>query len=175
MPTFNSDTVHGLSADVYYNSVAVRTAGDITITISPEVLELTANDEGMFNPVNAMRRGETVTVGVPISDATGLATVSAITLPFSSTVTGASGVEVLLPKSVPGDDYLSKTQELRVVARDGSATWIFGAAVVTELDDLTLSEENQNVWGATFRCFNTTVSGVETPYRVISGSVITGP
>lgn len=175
MPTFNSDTVHGLSADVYYNSVAVRTAGDITITISPEVLELTANDEGMFNPVNVMRRGETVTVGVPISDATGLATVSAITLPFSSVVTGASGDEVLLPKSVPGDDYLSKSQELRVVARDGSATWIFGAAVVTELDDLTLSEENQNVWGATFRCFNTTVSGVETPYRVISGAVITGP
>ena len=82
---------------------------------------------------------------------------------------------MLLPKSQPGDDYLSKAQELRVVARDGSATWIFGAAVCTELDDLTLSEENQNIWGATFRCFNTTVSGVETPYRVISGAVITGP
>jgi len=175
MPTFATDTVHGLSADVYYDSVAVRTAGEITIQITPEVLELTANDEGMFNPVNVMRRGETVMVGIPIADVTGLATVSAITLPFSSTVSGASGTEVLLPKSSPGDDYLSKAKELRIVARDGSATWIFPKAVCTELDDLTLSEENQNIWGATFRCFNSTVSGVETPYRVISGSVVTGP
>lgn len=172
---FATTTVHGLSADVYYNSVAVRTAGDITITITPEILDLTANDEGMFNPVNSMRRGETVTVGIPVSDSTGLATVSAIMQPFSSTVSGDSGIEVLLPKSVPGDDYLSKAKELRVVARDGSATWIFPKAVATELDDLTLSEENQNIWQATFRCFNSTVSGVETPYRVISGSVVTGP
>lgn len=175
MPTFATDTVHGLSADVYYDSVAVRTAGDVTISITPEVLELTANDEGMFNPVNVLRRGETVTVGVPLSDVTGLTTISGIALPFSSNVTGASGVEVLLPKSVPGDDYLSKAKELRLVARDGSATFIFPLAVVAELDDLALSEENQAVWGATFRCFNSTVSGVETPLRVISGSVITGP
>jgi hypothetical protein len=175
MPTFATDTVHGLSADVYYDSVAVRTAGDVTISISPEVLELTANDEGMFNPVNVLRRGETVTVGVPIADVTGLATISGITLPFASTVSGASGIEVLLPKSVPGDDYLSKAKELRVVARDGSATFIFPKAVVSELDDLALSEENQAVWGATFRCFNSTVSGVETPLRVLSGSVVTGP
>jgi len=175
MPTFNPDTVHGLSADVYFDSVAVRTAGDVTISVTPEVLELTANDEGMFNPVNVLRRGETVTVGVPLADVTGLGTISGITLPFSSTVSGASGVEVLLPKSQPGDDYLSKAKELRVVARDGSATFIFPKAVVSELDDLALSEENQAIWGATFRCFNSTVSGVETPMRVISGSVITGP
>jgi hypothetical protein len=175
MPSFNTNTVHGLSADVYYDSVAVRTAGDVTLSISPEVLELTANDEGMFNPVNVMRRGETVTVGVPLADATGLGTISGIVLPFASTVSGASGIEVLLPKSVPGDDYLSKAKELRLVARDGSATFIFPKAVVTELDDLTLSEEGQVIWGATFRCFNSTVSGVETPVRVLSGSVITGP
>jgi hypothetical protein len=175
MPSFANDTVHGLSADVYYDSVAVRTQGDVTISLAPEVLELTANDEGGFNPVNILRRGESVTVGVPIADATGLATVSGIVLPFSSTVSGASGVEVLLPKSVPGDDYLSKAKELRLVARDGSATFIFPKAVCTELDDLALSEENQTVWGATFRCFNDTVSGVETPLRVLSGSVVTGP
>jgi hypothetical protein len=175
MPSFPTDTVHGLSADVYYDSVAVRSAGEITISVAPEVLELTANDEGMFNPVNVMRRGESITVGVPLSDVTGLATISGIALPFASTVSGASGTEVLLPKSVPGDDYLSKAKELRLVARDGSATFIFPKAVVTALDDLALSEEAQNIWGATFRCFMSTVSGVETPVRVLSGSVVTGP
>lgn len=175
MPTFATDTVHGLSADVYYDSVAVRTHGDITLSINPEALELTANDEGGFNPVNVLRRGETVTVGVPIADVTGLATVSGILLPFSSTVSGASGTEVLLPKSVPGDDYLSKAKELRLVLRDGSATFIFPKAVCTNLDDLNLSEGNQAVWGATFRCFNDTVSGVSTPLRVLSGQVVTGP
>ena len=175
MPSFSTDTVHGLSADVYYDSVAVRTQGDITLSISPEVLDLTANDEGGFNPVNVLRRGEAVTVGVPLADATGLSAISGIVLPFSSTVSGASGVEVLLPKSQPGDDYLSQAKELRLVARDGSATFIFPKAVVTALDDLALSEENQNVWGATFRCFMDTVSGVETPVRVLSGSVVTGP
>ena len=175
MPSFATDTVHGLSADVYYDSVAVRSQGDVTISVAPEVLELTANDEGGFNPVNILRRGESITVGIPLADVTGLSTISGIILPFSSTVSGASGTEVLLPKSVPGDDYLSKAKELRLVARDGSATFIFPKAVVTELDDLALSEENQNVWGATFRCFNSTVSGVETPVRVLSGSVVTGP
>jgi hypothetical protein len=106
---------------------------------------------------------------------TGLGTISGIMLPFSSTVSGASGIEVLLPKSVPGDNYLAQAKELRVVARDGSATFIFPLAVVTALDDLALSEENQNVWGATFQCFNSTISGVETPVRVLSGSVVTGP
>jgi hypothetical protein len=175
MPTFATDTVHGLSADVYYDSVAVRTQGDITISVAPEILELTANDEGGFNPVNVLRRGEAITVGVPCADVTGLGTISGIMLPFSSTVSGASGIEVLLPKSVPGDNYLAQAKELRVVARDGSATFIFPLAVVTALDDLALSEENQNVWGATFQCFNSTISGVETPVRVLSGSVVTGP
>lgn len=175
MVSFATDTVHGLSADVYYDSVAVRTQGDISISVSPEILNLTANDEGGFGPVRALRRGESITVDIPISNVGGLATLSGIILPFSSTVSGASGTEVLLPKATPGDDYLDKAKELRVVTRDGSATWIFPKAVVTELDDLALSEENQNVWSATFQCFNDTVSGVETPLRVLSGSVITGP
>lgn len=172
---FTSDQVKGLSADVYFEGAAVRIFGDVTLAIAPEVLNLTANDEGGFNPVRALRRGESVTVGVPIADTTGLATVSGIVLPFSSNVSGDSGIEVLLPKSQPGDDYLDQAGELRLVTRDGSATFIFPKAVVTAIDDLALSEENQQVWGVTFQCFNDTVSGVETPLRVLSGSVVTGP
>jgi hypothetical protein len=175
MPTFATDTVHGLSADVYYNSVAVRVFGNIVLSVANQILDLTANDEGNVNPVNALRRGDTVQVTVPIADAAGLGTISGIVLPFASTVSGDSGVEVLLPKAVPGDDFLSKAQELRLVLRDGTATWIFPAAVVTEVQDLTLSEENQMVQGAVFTCYRSTVSGVETPLRVISGSVVTGP
>lgn len=172
---FASDTVHGLSADVYYKSSQIRVFGEVTVGVALEVLELTANDEGAFNPVNVLRRGEGVTVGIPIASTTNLATISGVILPFSSNVSGASGIEVLLPKSSPGDDYLSQAGELRLVARDGSATFIFPSAVVTELDDLGMAEDAQQVWGVTFRCFNATVSGVETPLRVISGSVVTGP
>lgn len=172
---FASSTVHGLSADVYFKSAQVRIFGEITLAISPEVLDLTANDEGGFNPIRALRRGESVQVGIPIADTTGLATVSGIVLPFASNVSGVSGIEVLLPKSQPGDDYLDKAGELRLVTRDGSATFIFPKAVVTEIDDLGMSEDAQQVWGVTFRCFNSTVSGVETPLRVLSGSVVTGP
>lgn len=172
---FQSDTVHGLSADVYFNSVQIRVFGEVVIGIAPEVLDLTANDEGAFNPVNVLRRGEGVTVGIPLADTQGLPTVSGIILPFSSNVSGASGIEVLLPKAQPGDNYLDKAQELRLVARDGSATWIFPLAAATELEELTMAEDAQQVWVATMRCFNATVSGVETPLRLLSGAVVTGP
>lgn len=172
---FASDTVHGLSADVYFGGTALRVFGEITVSVTPSTLPLTANDEGAFNPVAILRRGETVTVGVPVADTQGLATISGVVLPFSSTISGASGIEVVLPKAVPGDNYLDKAAELRLVLRDGSTTWIFPSAVAVELDDLSLSEEAQQVWVATFQAFNTTVSGVETPYRVVSGSHVTGP
>jgi hypothetical protein len=100
--------------------------------------------------------------------------ISGIVHPFSSTVSGVSGTEVLLPKAAPGDGYLAKALELRLVTRDGSATWIFPKAVVTAIVDLTLSEENQMVQGVTFTCFRTTISGVESPFKIISGSVPTG-
>lgn len=172
---FASDTVHGLSADVYYNSVALRVFGDITFAVSQEVLNLTANDEGNVNPVDVLRRGDVTTIAVPVSDTTGLATISGVLLPFATSVSGASGVEVMLPKAVPGDSFLDKAKELRLVLRDGSATIIAPKAVAVELAELTLSEENQQVWVATFTCYRTTVSGVETPWRIISGAVVTGP
>lgn len=172
---FASDTVHGLSADVYYNSVQRRVFGDVIVSIGQEILDLTANDEGNVEPVDVLRRGDRVRVTVPLADATGLATVSGVVLPFSSTVSGDSGIEVLLPKAAPGDSFLDEALELRLVARDGSATFIFPKAVVTEVADLTLSEENQMVQGVTFTCFRDTVSGVETPVRMISGAVVTGP
>jgi hypothetical protein len=175
MPSFQSDTVHGLSADVYFNSVPLRVFGDITFAVSQEVLALTANDEGNVNPVDVLRRGDVTTVTIPVSNTTGLAVISGVLLPFASTVSGVSGMEVMLPKAQPGDSFLSKAQELRLVLRDGSATIICGAAVVTELAELTLAEESQQAWAATFTCYRTTVSGVETPWRIISGSVITGP
>jgi hypothetical protein len=172
---FASDTVHGLSADVYYNSVQERVFGDVIISTALETLPLTANDEGNVNPVEVLRRGETVLVTVPFSDAFGLALISGVVQPFSTTVSGVSGVEVLLPKAAPGDSFVTEAKELRLVARDGSVTWIFPSAAVTEIADLTLSEESQVVQAVTFTCFRSTVSGVETPFRIISGSIITGP
>lgn len=175
MPTFASDTVHGLSADVYVGGTAQRVFGDIVVSVANEILNLTANDEGNANPVDVLRRGETVTVTCPLADATGLGTISGVVLPFATSVSGDSGVEVLLPKAAPGDSFLDQAVELRLVLRDGSATYIFPKAAVTEVQDLTMSEENQMVQGVVFTCYRTTVSGVETPLRVISGSVVTGP
>ncbi len=175
MPSFQSDTVHGLSADVYYNSVPLRVFGDITFAVTQETLPLTANDEGNVNPVDVLRRGDVTTITVPVSNTTGLSVISGVLLPFASTVVGASGAEVMLPKAQPGDSFLDKAQELRLVLRDGSATIIAPVSVVTELAELTLSEENQQAWAATFTCYRSLVSGVETPWRIISGSVVTGP
>lgn len=175
MPNFSTDAVHGLSADVYFNSVARRVFGDVVVSVANEILNLTANDEGNVNPVDTLRRGETLTVTVPLADATGLGTISGVVFPFATSVSGDSGVEVLLPKAAPGDSYQQQAQELRLVCRDGSATYIFPLAAVTEIQDLTMSEENQMVQGVVFTCYRTTVSGVETPVRVISGAVITGP
>jgi len=174
MPSFNSNTVHGLSADVYVSSGAVRVFGDVVLATALEKLDLTANDEGNVNPVQVLRRGETVTVTVPLADATGLATISGIVHPFATSVSGVSGVEVLLPKAQPGDDYLSEAQELRLVLRDGSATYIFPKAVVTEIGDLVMSEENQMVQPVTFTCFRVSISGVESPFKIISGTVVSG-
>ncbi len=169
---FPTDTVHGLSADVYYGGSAVRVFGEIALSIAPEVLALTANDEGNFNPVRILRRGETVTIGVPVADTLGLPTMSGVLMPFAEALitSGALSGAIVLPKSQPGDDYLDHADELRLVARDGSATFVFPAAVATELDELTLSEEAQQAWLATFTAFNSTVSGVETPFYVLSGS-----
>lgn len=175
MPTFASDTVHGLSCDVYVATVAKRVFGDVSVAITQETLPLTANDEGNVNPVNVLRRGDLTTVTVPFAESSNLATLSGVILPFSSTTAGASGTEVLLPKAAAGDDFLAKAAELRLVLRDASATWIFPTAVVTEIGELTLSEENQTVFPATFTCYRSTFSGVETPFRVISGAHITGP
>lgn len=171
--SFASNTVHGLSADVYFKSVQVRVFGDVTLTVDPSVVELTANDEGNFNPIAILRRGEKVTIGVPVADTQGFATLSGVLFPFSIAMSGVSGAlsgSIVLPKSVPGDNYLNKAGELRLVLRDGSATWVFPSAVPTALEDLALSEENQQVWGATFTAFNTTVSGYTTPFYVLSGS-----
>jgi hypothetical protein len=177
MPTFPSNTVHGLSADVYFKGVAVRVLGDVTINIEPEVLELTANDEGAFNPVDVFRRGDSVTVGIPVADTMGLDTLSGVLLPFGTlTVISGAVSGIALPKPVPGQSLLSKAGELRLVARDGSATWVFPSGVCFALEELAMSEENQQVWAATFRCFNATISGgVVTPFYVLSGSYTTGP
>ena len=172
---FATNTVHGLSADVYFNSIQARVFGDVVISVAQENLPLTANDEGNVNPVEVLRRGETVSVTVPLADAAGLPTISGIVFPFSTAAASASGTMVLLPKAAPGDSVLAKGQELRLVSRDGTVTWIFPKATVTEIADLALSEENQMVQAVTFTCFRTTVSGVETPFKIISGSVVTGP
>jgi hypothetical protein len=174
VPAFASTTVHGLSCDVYYNSVAVRVFGDVVIGQAIESLPLTANDEGNLNPVDTLRRGETVTVTVPIADATGLATISGVYQPFSTTISHASGSSLVLPKAQPGDSFLDVAKELRLVLRDGSATYIFPKAAPTAIQDLTMSEENQMVQGVVFSCYRSTISGVETPYRIYSGSVVTG-
>jgi len=174
MPTFPSDTVHGLSADVYFGGVALRVFGDIVVSTELSILELTANDEGNINPVDVLRRGDVTRVTVPLADATGFATISGVILPFSTVVSGVSGFEILVPKAQPGDSYLDQADELRLVLRDGSMTLIAPNAVVTAVEDLTLSEENQMVWAATFTLFRTPISGVESPYKLISGSVVTG-
>jgi hypothetical protein len=116
---------------------------------------------------------------VPVADATGLFTTSAVVNPFASGVVSASGTTsgltmVLLPKAVPGDNYLAKAGELRLVLRDGSQTRIYPKACVTEIVDLTLSEENQMVQGAVFQAYRVLVSGVETPFVAVSGSIISG-
>jgi hypothetical protein len=185
MPTFTSTTVHGLSADLYFGTAgtptAHRTVGDITISVTQEQLPLTANDEGMVNPIQNLRRGEVVTVTAPLGDSTRVETLSGLIYPFASGSTTSGGVPVVgLPKSVPGDDYLSKAQELRLVLRDGSSTWVFPSGVITELAELALSEENQNVYAATFTCYNATLtlsgglSGTVSPFFILSGSHPTG-
>lgn len=179
MSTFATNTVHGLSADVYFNAsgaspTQLRVFGDIVLGMALEALNLTANDEGNVNPVEVLRRGETVTVVVPLSDATARSIVSGVVLPFSSNVSGVSGFWTGLPKAAPGDSFLNKAQELRLVTRDGSATWIFPKAVVTAIEDLTMSEENQMVQGVTFTCFRALISGMETPFLLYSGSVVSG-
>lgn len=172
---FGTDTVHGLSADVYFDSNPVRVMGDVVVSLGQEILDLTANDEGQVEPVDTLRRGDRMRVTVPISDALGLATVSGVVLPFATAINGASGVEVLFPKAVPGDSFLDKAKELRLVTRNGAATYIFPKAVAVEVADLTLSETAQAVQAVTFACFRDTVSGIETPVRMLSGSVVTGP
>lgn len=176
MPTFSSDTVHGLSADVYFGTgptpTAVRTFGDVVWSTELNTLPLTANDQGAIEPVKVLRRGDVTRITVPVSDTTGLATISGVWNHFASGVaaSGQSTSGLVLPVAVPGDDYLDKAQELRVVARDGSFTLIAPKAAVVEIADLSLSEENQSVIAATFQCFRTTISGVESPYLLVSGS-----
>ncbi len=172
---FATDTVHGLSADVYFDSVQRRVFGDVVWSTELAILDLTANDEGNVNPVDTLRRGDITRVTVPLSDALGLPTLSGVVFPFATSLTGASGVEVHLPKAAPGDSYLTQAKELRLVSRDGSFTLIAAKAAPVELGDIVMSEENQMVAPVTFQLYRTTVSGVETPYVLISGAVITGP
>jgi hypothetical protein len=176
MPSFNSNTVHGLSADVYFAAsgsqpAAVRTLGEIQVTVENEVLNLTANDLGQFEPVKVLRRGDRTQVSLALTDMSGLATLSGIVFPFAT----LEGSGIVLPVSEPGDDFLALAKELRLVLRDGSATMIFPSAVVTEVGELVLSEEEQNVYPVTFTCFRATVSGGHsTPFVIISGSVTSG-
>lgn len=171
MPTFNSDTVHGLSADVYYGGVARRTWGDVVWSTELNTLELTANDKGAVEPVQVLRRGDVTRVTVPLTDTGGIGTLSGVVLPFASGITaGPASGAIVLPVSVPGDDYLSQAAELRLVARDGSFTLVAPSAVVVEIDDLALSEENQSVLAVTFQLFRATISGQSSPYLIISGS-----
>jgi hypothetical protein len=179
MPTFATNTVHGLSCDAYFDGVAVRLFGDVVVAQTNESLPLTANDEGNVNPVAVLRRGDMHQITLPVADATGLFTTSGLTNPFASGVTSVSGTTsgqtmILLPKAQPGDNYLNKAKELRLVLRDGSETRIYPKAVCIELEDLTMSEEKQMVQGAVFQAFRVLVSGVETPFVLVSGSVISG-
>jgi len=179
MPTFATTTVHGLSCDAYFGGVALRLFGDVVIAQTNESLPLTANDEGNVNPVAVLRRGDLHQITLPLADAVGPYTVSGVVNPFASGVVSVSGTTsgqtmILLPKARPGDNYLNVTHELRLVLRDGSRTIIYPAAACIEIDDLTLSEENQMVQGATFQAFRVLVSGVETPYVSVSGSIVSG-
>jgi hypothetical protein len=171
LPTFNDDTVHGLTADVYFNDTPVRTVGEQTLNITQERLPLTANDEGMVNPVADLRRGDMTTITVGVADAYGLATLSGVILGFASGVTsGPTSGAIVLPKAAPGDNFLNIAGELRLVMRDGSSTWVFEQAAAVEIGELTLSEEEQTVWPVTFQAYRFTHSGVETPFYVLSGS-----
>jgi hypothetical protein len=171
---FATDTVHGLSADVYFGGTQVRVFGDVVWSTTLENLDLTANDEGNVNPVDTLRRGDTTMFTIPVSDSTGLPTLSGVIYPFATSQDGVSGTVVLLPKAVPGDSFRANAKELRIVARDGSMTLIAEKAAPVELGDVVLSEENQMVTPVTFQLYRTTISGVETPYRIYSGSVVSG-
>jgi hypothetical protein len=171
MVDFAPDTVHGLSADVYFNGQPVRVLGGVLFNHAIEKLDLTANDEGAIGPVKTLRRGDATTVTVPLTDTLGLATWSGIALPFASGITsGPTSGAIVLPKAQPGDDYLEEAHELRLVTRDGAATLVFSSAVVTELDELEMNEEDQQVWAATFTCYRFTHSGQSTPFYILSGS-----
>lgn len=168
---FASDTVHGLSADVYFGGTQRRVFGDVVWSTELNTLPLTANDLGAIEPVQVLRRGDVTRITVPLADTTGLPTLSGVVLPFASGVTASGGVNgMVLPVALPGDDYLSQALELRVVARDGSLTLIAPSAVVVEIEDITLSEENQSVVAATFQLFRSTISGQSSPYLLVSGS-----
>ncbi|KKL21270.1 hypothetical protein LCGC14_2447160, partial [marine sediment metagenome] len=103
---------------------------------------------------------------------TGLGTLSGVVFPFAASVavSGETARGMTLPVAAAGDNFLSKTQELRIVARDGSITLIAPSAVVVEMDDIALSEENQSVVAVTFQLFRATISGTESPYLLVSGS-----
>jgi len=179
MPTFATTTVHGLSCDAYFDGIAVRLFGDVVVAQTNEILELTANDEGNVNPVNVLRRGDKHQITLPVADATGQFTISGVINPFATTVTSVSGTTsgqdmILLPKAQPGDNYLNEAKELRLVLRDGSRTIIYPQACCVELEDLTLAEDKQMVQGAVFQAYRVLVSGVETPFVSVSGSVVSG-
>lgn len=168
---FASDTVHGLSADVYYKGTQQRVFGDIAWSTNLNTLELTANDRGAIEPINVLRRGDVTQITVPLSDTGGISTLRDVVHAFASGVTASGSVSgMVLPEAQPGDDYLDKAGELRVVARDGSFTLIAPKAVVVSIDDITLSEESQSAVAATFQLFRTTISGQESPYLLVSGS-----
>jgi hypothetical protein len=76
----------------------------------------------------------------------------------------------VLPKAAPGDNFRTVAKELVLVTRDGTATWTFPLAAVVELEELTMAEDEQTAWTATFQAYRTTISGVETPFYVQSGS-----
>ena len=171
---FATDTVHGLSADVYFDSVQRRVFGDVVWSTTLEVLDLTANDEGSINPVDTLRRGDVTMITVPLSDSLGLPTLSGVIYPFATSTAGVSGTVVLLPKAAPGDSYLTTAKELRLVSRDGKFTLIAPKAAPVQVGDVVMSEENQMVSPVTFQLYRTTISGVESPYKLYSGSVITG-
>lgn len=175
MPTFATNTVHGLSADVYFGGTARRVWGDVVWSTDLNTLELTANDKGAIEPVAVLRRGDVTRVTVPLSDTTGLPTLSGVVFPFASGVTASGSVPgMVLPVAAAGDNYLTKTAELRIVARDGSFTMIAPSACVVAVEDIALSEENQSVVACTFQLFRATISGQQSPYLLLSGSHATG-
>lgn len=172
---FNPDTVHGLSADVYFGPsgslVQQRVFGDVVWSTELNILELTANDLGAIEPVTVLRRGDVTRVTVPLSDTLGLPTLSGTIHAFASGLTASGGTNAMvLPVASPGDNYLDQAKQLRIVARDGTLTMICPKAVVVAIEDLTMSEENQQAVAATFQLFRTTISGQSSPYLLVSGS-----